>query len=293
MTRSLRARVVGRLREREDERAPRIGLSTSDAPEEREAPIFIIGAQRSGTSLLRRILDSHSHIASPPETKYLYPLTQILRDPKALAGLDSLGYDRAQVAGALAALGRSFLDGYAKAQGKARWAEKTPNYVDCLPELWELFGVTGARFVLIVRHGLDVAASLADPNRHYPAIDPYLEEAGGDECVAAGLFWADKTRKIVEFRRLHADSSFEIRYEVLTARPEEALRPLFAFLEEEWEPNVIDYASFTHHAGFGDPDVKRRRKIEPNSGRYSRWPSQTQLAVRRACGPLLDELGYE
>ncbi len=293
MTRSLRARVVGRLREREDERAPRISFATSDAPLEREAPIFIIGAQRSGTSLLRRILDSHSHIASPPETKYLYPLTQILRDPKALRGLDSLGYDRTDVAAALAGVGRSFLDGYAKAQGKARWAEKTPNYVDCLPELWELYGETGGRFVLLVRHGLDVAASLSDPNRHYPAIDPYLEDAAGDECVAAGLFWADKTRKILEFKHLHPESCFEIRYEHLTTSPEEALKPLFSFLNEKWEPDVIDYSRFAHHGGFGDPDVKRRRKIEPNSGRYSRWPRETQLAVRRACGPLLEELGYE
>ena len=292
MTRSLRGRVVGRLRERQDERAPRLNLPTSEAVEG-EAPIFIIGAQRSGTSLLRRILNSHSRIACPPETKYLYPFSQILRDTKSLAGLDSLGYDRQHVAAAVASFGRSFLDEYARAQGKSRWAEKTPNYVDCLPELWELFGVTGARFVLIVRHGLDVAASLSDPNRHYPAIDPYLEEAGGDECVAAGLFWADKTRRIIEFRHLHADSCFEIRYEALTIRPEEALRPLFSFLEEEWEPDVIDYSRFTHHAGFGDPDVKRRRKIEPNSGRYSRWPSETQRAVRRACGPLLEELGYE
>lgn len=293
MTRSLRARVVGRLREREDERAPRISFTAGDAPLERGSPIFIIGAQRSGTSLLRRILDSHSRIAGPPESKYLLPLTEILRSRKALMGLDSLGYDRTDVAAALAELGRSFLDGYAKAQGKARWAEKTPNYVDCLSELWELYGEAGGLFVLIVRHGLDVAASLSDPHRHYPAIDPYLEDAGGDKRVAAGLFWADKTRKIVEFKRVHPDSCFEIRYEELTVSPENALKPLFSFLAEEWEPDVIDYSRFSHHEGFGDPDVKRRRRIEPNSGRYSRWPSETQLAVKKACGPLLEELGYE
>ena len=42
-------------------------------------PGFLIGVYRSGTTLLRYILDSHSNIAVPPETNFLYPLADMWR----------------------------------------------------------------------------------------------------------------------------------------------------------------------------------------------------------------------
>ena len=292
MKRPLHSRVLGRLKERSDDRAPRLTVQTSDDAGITEAPIFVIGAQRSGTSLLRRILDSHSRITCPPESKFILPLAQVLNDRKSLAGWDSMGFGRSEVEAAMAKFVRSFFDVYAKAQGKARWAEKTPNYVDCLPELWDMFGPS-VQFIFIQRHGLDVAFSLADPHRHYPAIEEFLDQAGGNKPLAAGLFWADKVGKIERFRAERPDAGHVIRYEQLTTDPENALKPLFEFLGEPWEPDVIEYDRFPHHAGFGDPDVKRRKTVEPNSGKYRTWPEETQKAVREACGPMLAALGYE
>lgn len=292
MKRSLSARVIGRLKERTDERAPRLSIQVSDEDKVAEKPIFVIGAQRSGTSLLRRILDSHSRITCPPESKFILPLSRVLTDAKSLAGWDSMGFDKQEVDRAMGRFVRSFFDAYARAQGKARWAEKTPNYVDCLPELWDMFG-PDVQFIYILRHGLDVANSLADPHRHYPAIDEFMDEAGGNAPVAAGLFWADKNRKIRAFQAEHPQAGHVIRYEQLTTDPESALKPLFDFLGEPWEPDVIDYDKFPHHAGFGDPDVKRRKTVEPNSEKYKAWPEETQRAVREACGEMLPALGYE
>ena len=292
MKRSLSARVIGRLKERSDERAPRLSIHVPEDTDLTETPIFVIGAQRSGTSLLRRILDSHSRITCPPESKFILPLSQILNDRKSLAGWDSMGFDKQEVDRAMGRFVRSFFDAYTRAQGKARWAEKTPNYVDCLPELWDMFG-PDVQFIYILRHGLDVANSLADPHRHYPAIDEFMEQAGGNAPVAAGLFWADKNRKIQAFQAENPDAGYVVRYEELTTQPEAALKPLFEFLGEPWEPEVVDYDRFPHHAGFGDPDVKRRKTVEPNSEKYKAWPEETQRAVRAACGEMLAALGYE
>ena len=255
------------------------------------APIFVIGCFRSGTSLVRRILDSHSHIACPPETKFVMPLIGVLRDQTSLRGLNSIGFDRSDVSSALAHFVDGFMHAYAAAQGKPRWADKTPDYVDCLPELFELFGPQ-ARFILIRRHGLDVAFSLSDPHRHYPAIDRHVEEAGGNVPVAAGRYWAEQNEKIEAFRGRVPEACYVVRYEELTTNPSEILKPMFDWLEEPWEPEVIDYDSFPHHAGIEDPDVRRRRKIVPNTGRYVAWPSELQLAVRDACEPILSSLGY-
>lgn len=293
MKRSLSSRIIGRLKERRDERAPRLAAPTMGAGThaDKPPPMFIIGAQRSGTSLLRQILDSHSCIASPAESKFILPLTAVLKDKKAIHGWSAIGYDQAEVKIAMADFIRGFFDQYASTRGKTRWAEKTPNYVDCLPELWDLFG-PNVQFLIILRHGLDTAFSLADPHRHYPALDPYLAAAKGDAAVAAGLFWKDKNRKIEEFRSQHPVACYRLRYEDVTTDPENTLRPMFEFLGEPWEPQAVEYGNFKHHAGYGDPDVKRRSRVEANSGKYKTWPPEVQRAVREACEPMLSSLGY-
>jgi hypothetical protein len=203
-----------------------------------------------------------------------------------------MGYSIAEVAIALGRFARGFFEQYASAQGKARWADKTPDYVDCLPELWELFG-PDAKFLLMVRHGMDVAFSLADPHRHYPAIDGAVQQAGGNVPVGAGRYWQEQSEKIEAFRLAQPEACFQIRYEDLTERPETVLRGVFGFIGEEWEEAVLDYNRSPHHAGFEDPDVRRMRHIRRNSGRYTAWPVAVQEAVREVCAPMLSRLGYQ
>jgi hypothetical protein len=61
--------------------------------EERRAgwPAFIVGCYRSGTTLLRYILDAHPRLACPPESKFIPGLQWVLDYPEARAGLDRLG----------------------------------------------------------------------------------------------------------------------------------------------------------------------------------------------------------
>lgn len=281
-------RFAGRLRST-DPKAPPIAVTPSAG--ERMPAIFLVGCQRSGTSLLRRIVDSHPRIACPPETTFILPLVQVLHDRRSARGFDAMGYRPEAVTEALAGFVATFFEGYAAAQGKPRWADKTPHYVDCLDDLWALFGPQ-ARFVTIVRDGMDVAYSLADPKRFYPAIIRSVEEAGGDAPVGAGRFWAQQTRKILDFEAAHPDACHRIAYEDLTTDPEGTLAPMFAFLGEPWDPVVLDFASVPHHAGIEDPEVARRNRIEPNSGKHRTWPPDVRERVRAACEPVLSELGY-
>jgi protein-tyrosine sulfotransferase len=251
----------------------------------------VIGCFRSGTSLLRRILDSHPRIACPPESKFVLPLAQVLRDPSSLRGLDTMGFERRDVAATLGRAAASFFTSYAAARGKARWADKTPDYVEVLPELDELFG-PDTRYVLLYRHGMDVAFSLADPKRNFPAIVPFAELAGGSMPVGAARFWVDQNEKIEAFRRAHPERCHAITFERITEDPAAALAPMFAFLGEAWDERVLDYQRFPHHRGIEDPDVRRRRSIERNSGNYLAWPDDVQRRVREACEPMLSALGY-
>jgi Sulfotransferase family len=292
VTRSWTSRLAGRLRETRDETPPRLDCTLTSGPTELETgpPIFVVGCQRSGTSLLRRVLDSHSNIACPPESHFVLPLLEALKDDRSMWGLTGMGYTNRAIKDSLARLISGFFIGYAAAQGKRRWADKTPRYVDCLFELHDLF--PGACFLVVIRNGLDVAFSLADAHRHYPAIDAHVAKADGNVAVGAGRFWAEQNHKIQMFVRERPDACHVLRYEELTTNPATVLRAAFSFLGEPWEPEVIDYGSFADHGGLEDPDVKRRRRVEPNSGRHLAWPPEIADTVREACEPLFSSLGY-
>jgi hypothetical protein len=116
--------------------------------------------------------------------------------------------------------------------------------------------------------------------------------AEGNVPVGAGRFWAVQNEKIEAFRVTRPGDCFQLRYESLTEDPAAILEAMFAFLGETWEADVLNYNAFPHHSGIEDPDVRRRREIEPNSGKHAAWPDEVQRAVRAACEPMLSQLGY-
>jgi hypothetical protein len=139
---------------------------------------------------------------------------------------------------------------------------------------------------------MDVAFSLSDPHRHYPAIAPLLAQTDGDRPRAAGRFWAIQSEKMKDFLSTHPDDCLLVRYESLTEQPEETLRPLFDWLAEPWEPEVLDYNRKPHHKGYEDPDVRRRTDIVANSGNHKKWPPEVQAKVLAECGSMLQYFGY-
>ena len=135
---------------------------------------FVVGVGRSGTTLLRLMLDSHPELAIPPETHFLPELIdraatgadgQALADVIAGArtwgdfGLDERDL-RARVEAAepnAGSVARAFYSLYAERQGKPRWGDKTPIYVKHMRKIGGELGE--ARFVHLIRDGRDVALS--------------------------------------------------------------------------------------------------------------------------------------
>lgn len=284
-------RFVGSRTAPRDPRAPMLAPPVAGGGEDDAHPaaIFLIGCQRSSTSLLRRSVDSHPRIVCPPETAFIGPLAGVLHDDRARRGFEGMGYRPEAVTTALARFIASFYESYARAQGKPRWADKTPHHVDLLDDLWTLFG-PGTRFVAIVRDGRDVAYSLSE--RFYPAIQASVRAAGGDVPVGAARFWVAQTEKIVAFEAAHPGACHRIRYEDLTTDPAATLEPVFSFLGEVWDPAVMAYADVPHHAGVEAPDVARRTAIEPNAGPVPRVAGGRPAAVSEVCAPLPARLGY-
>ena len=190
---------------------------------------FVVGCSRSGTTLLRAMLDAHPALAVPPESHFaLAPNVRALRralrrDPWfALWGIEAPDLHGLGCADAV----RAVFAAYAAARGKPRYADKTPHYVSHLPELAARF--PEAQFVHVVRDGRDVALSLLEV--------PW----GPDTLEDAARHWR---RRVLEGRDagLPPDRYRELRYEALVADPERELRALAPWLGLDYAGAMLAY----------------------------------------------------
>ena len=250
-------------------------------------PIFVIGSPRSGTTLLRLILDAHPHISCGEETHFLRDLEAIVGRHWNLVSTYGLGHDwwLARIRG----LYTDFQAAVLARSGKRRWAEKDPTYTLHLDFIEELF--PDARFVHLVRDGHDVVASFRDRWGYVSA------------ARAARSEWARYVEAASSLgRRLPSSRFLELRYERLVADSETEARRLFAFLGEPWDPAVLGIDPERHSATerYRWFTAQRRRSGGENAAIYrSRVGAGAdsldpilRTLLRRRHGRLLRELGY-
>ena len=268
----------------------------------RLAPFFVVGCPRSGTTLLRCMLDSHRHLAVPPESHFIarlaprnarspFDIEQILGHPQIRTWDIDAAAVRDAVVRRQAATFAEQVDAlfglYATARGKQRWGDKTPDYVEHIPKIAAIF--PDALFIHLIRDGRDVATSLAQ----WP---------WGPASPVAGAFWW--RRKVTKGRRdgaaLPADRYLELRLEDLVADPEGELRRLCAFLGEAFDPAMLDY-HLTAEERMREPQetflaVTHPHLTKPPTAGLRNWraalTTAEQEAIEAVCAPFLRELGY-
>ena len=250
-----------------------------------QSPIFIVGTHRSGTSLLRRVLDSHRNIACPPESFWLTHYTRILDDHLAFDGFWNLGFDRQEAIGGLRQGAAHFHEAYRLAKGKSRWADKTPQYAEHLDTLWTLFGPE-ARFVFIFRHPMDVAFSIW--KRGWNFVD-----TTGDAVTDCSRYVVGSGQRQLAFLNARPEVCHVIYYDQLVGNPEAILGRLCAdFLNEPWDPRMLRHHQVPHDFGCEDPMVRGTRGFH---GSFENWHEWSARQIDRAIdvlGPLMTQLGY-
>ncbi len=235
-------------------------------PASRDLPVpFIVGSPRSGTTLLRLMLDSHPDLAIPPETGFLPAVRELdgsgetLRErffdtvvtfpPSAPAWRDfqiSAEIFRSRL-GELhpftAAAGvRLFYRLYAGRFGKPRWGDKTPLYSHHLRAIQEL--LPEVRFVHLVRDGRDAAVSLRE--RWF---------SPGRDIAVQAAFWRDN---LLAARREGAACRhfLEVRFEDLVHDPETILRRICGFIALDFQPEMLRH------------DERAPQRLEEHGARY-------------------------
>jgi len=196
-------------------------------------PIFVVGCPRSGTTLLRLILDSHPSISAGPESRFLWGIRAI--EERNWATLAGFGLERAEWHAQVRSLFEAFHLRYAQHQGKVRWADKSPDYALMLDYLDVLY--PAAQVVHIVRDPRDV-------------IDAWRRFYGRRSMYRAARAWVRYVGAAHRFAQQRGETKvWELRYEDLVGRPEPTLRALFGWLGEPWDPGVLDFADRPHSFG--------------------------------------------
>lgn len=268
-------------------------------PEGSKAPFFIVGSARSGTTLLRLMLNAHRRVTVPPESRFITEIQYSDAPIDVAMFLDALGShkrfqawdlpleavrkeierDPAPYREAIAAAYRA----YARVHGKDLWGDKTPRYVEHIPFIAALF--PEARFIHLIRDGRNVARSYADV--------PF----GPTTVAKAAALWSDRVGKgCRDGRALSPGRYIEIRYEDVVEDAAGEARDICDFLEIEFDEGMLEYTERARHAVLDRAARFNPHVTEPPTTTRS-WEqemSDNQVAIFEAiAGDCLSELGYK
>ena len=281
---------------------------------------FVVGMNRSGTTLLRMMLDAHPDLTLPPETHFLPTLIKAAKANDATPELmleamkshrewgdfdfsddEVLGWFRGLDELDPGAAARCFYEAYAKREGKPRYGEKTPKYVRNMPLIQR--ALPEARFVHVIRDGRDVALSVMDRTVREHFTHPLVIER-----------WRKKVVKAQDIAP-RLNHYIEIRYEDLILDTEPVLRKVCDFIELDYDPQMLTYhltaAERLAEMARDMPETERRpaRPGEdrlkahalttepPKKERIGVWRNELdeadQVAFESVAHQFLTDLGYE
>lgn len=190
------------------------------APRRVTSPVFVLTSKRSGSTLLRMLLNSHSRIRAPHEL-HLQTLTVGLKPEFSERSMAALDLDRAELEHVV---WDRILDIELERSGKDTIVEKTPGNAWLWRRLHHAW--PEARFIVLLRHPSAILTSAYVPK------DPDAAE----RHVLRYL-------RPLEEARTELEHTITVRYEDLTADPEAVTRELCAWLGHEWEPGMLDYGA--------------------------------------------------
>lgn len=279
--------------------------------EEAYAPFFIVGAGRSGTTLLRRILQASPEVHIPPETYMVGKAVQIFSKYQNLGWNDMTHLIMAQFEfhpdfGHFGISLRPLVQRLKKAKGKdrnlaflldalyryhgeqsgkicARWGDKTPYHSLFMPEIEAVF--PDVRFVHMLRDGADSVVS-------------YVKGELQADLHTAAQRWTEYVDAVARYAEKNPARVYLLRYEDLVIRPTEVIEPLCVFLGLKYETGML--ARTDHAAGMGDvANLKHLKNVmNPISassigkGRCS-LSMEDRRVLQQLIGPQLARYGYE
>jgi hypothetical protein len=267
-------------------------------------PVFVLCAGRSGSTLLRFILDAHPDLACPPETNVPALCGQLATVWSLIEGAplsQNRGDEPPEIPDAAIAGVRETMDrmtgSYLARRGKKRYCDKslgTARFAYLMQRIWP-----EAAFICLYRHPMDVIASGMEAcpwGLNGYGFDPYIAETPGNSVFALARFWADNAATIAAAEEQYGERCHRVRYEDLVGDPQAVADELFEFLGVAPVPGIAQTIFAAERERFGPADYKiwhTSRISDDSVGRG--WTIPAGLIgpeVRAGINELCGRLGY-
>jgi Sulfotransferase family len=294
-------------------------------------PIFVVGASRSGTNLLRALLNAHSRLWVSGETHYFDDLRPRLpgEGQTRLEGTDrelceryflaishrafgqqgdpeASRIDRAELrslADELGGTGDAYFEALcrlrARHHGRQWWAEKTPRHVYRIDDILGAF--PAAKVVGLVRDPRAVIASYRDwhgagarrgVEEHEELAADRKRTKGSYNIVLQCLLWRGVVQATYAAQHRHGPDRVRVqRFEVLAAEPEASVRELCGWLDLDYEPAMLEIPVV--NSSYATSGRPDGVSREPVERWRTRLSPREIGIVQHTCGRQMDELGYD
>jgi hypothetical protein len=270
-------------------------------------PFFIVGAPRSGTTLLAVLLDRHSNISIGPETQFYTEFIprnwanqkpesyeQLVDSALASKRIVDFGLDRDQLLRHFmiyelspANLLLSIMEVHAIRNSKLHPGEKSPMHINYVPAILDQF--PGAKVICVLRDGRDVVRSLLKV--------PWAMPRNPRRLHLFCLRWNDAVEKTIHYERtLPSDRFMNVRFEDIIRQPRPALEKICDFIGEEFEPTQLETAQSSNIIPHWEQKWKNKAEETLDIRRIEAWrksSDQKQIWIMNSMmGTMLERMGY-
>ena len=238
------------------------------------APVFVLCMGRSGSTLLRFLLDAHPDLACPPETSLPALCGQLAVVWSLIEGAplaEQRGDTPPEVpAASITGIRRTLdlmLGPYLERRGGRRFCDKSlssARFADLLLRVYP-----DARFLCLFRHPMDVIASGLEAcpwGLNGYGFDAYIGASPGNAVLAMARYWLDEATAIAKVAERYPQSCYPLRYEDLVSDTEEVAAGIFDFVGVPQSPGISQRCLGSEHERFGPGDYKIWRTAKITSG---------------------------
>jgi Sulfotransferase family len=267
-------------------------------------PVFVLCMGRSGSTLLRLILDTHPDLACPPETNIPALCSQLAVVWSLIEGAP-LSMQRGDAPPAIpdAAIAgiRHTMDlmtaPYLQRRGKTLYCDKSLGAARFAELLIRIY--PGTRFICLFRHPMDVISSGLDAcpwGLNGYGFDQYIADSPGNAVMALARYWHDQAHEIAAVEEKIPDKCHRVRYEDMVRDPESIAAGIFDFIGVRQAPGIAQAVFMRDHERFGPADHKiwHTSQISQDSiGKSDSVPvGLIPPPILESINGLLDKLGY-